>query len=69
MIERSVVDSNKQVAEIVRDYCLAVRSTLTADGRPPLVADGLELQQRLTLIEHRLERVAQKGDYLPPWSN
>ena len=65
-IERSVASSNEQVAGTVRDYCLAVRSALTADGRPPLVASGLELQQRLTLIEHSLERVGKKGDYLPP---
>ncbi len=65
-IERSVADSNEQVAETVRDYCLAVRSALTADGRPPLVTAGLELEQRLTLIEHSLERVAQTGDCLPP---
>jgi hypothetical protein len=61
-IERSVASSNEPVAETVRDYCLAVRSALTTDGRPPLVASGLELQQRLTLIEHSLERVAKKGD-------
>ena len=42
-IERSIAQSNEQVAETVRDYCLAVRSALTSDGRPPLVASGLEL--------------------------
>ncbi len=53
-IEHSVAGSNEQVAETVRDYCLAVRSALTANVRPPLVASGLELQQRLTLIEQKL---------------
>ncbi len=53
-MEHSVASSDEQVAETVRDYCLAVRSALTTDGRPPLVASGLELQQRLTLIEQKL---------------
>lgn len=43
-------------------YCLAVRSALTDDGRPPLEASGLKLRSRLTLIDGLLERVAQKGD-------
>ncbi len=53
-MEHSVASSDEQVAETVRDYCLAVRSALTTGGRPPLVASGLELQQRLTLIEQKL---------------
>jgi hypothetical protein len=61
-IERSVADGNDQVFKAVRGYCLAVRSALTADGHPPLEASGLKLQQRLTLIEQSLERVAKKGD-------
>ena len=46
----------------------AVRSALTADGRPPLDASGLKLHERLTLIEQSLERVDKKGDY-PPLSS
>lgn len=61
-IERSVADSDDSVSETVRGYCLAVRSALTDDGRPPLEASGLKLRSRLTLIEGSLERVAQKGD-------
>ena len=53
-IERSVASSNEQVAQTIRDYCQAVRSAITSDGRPPLVASGLDLQQRLTLIEQKL---------------
>ncbi len=64
-IERSIVDNNGQVPETIRDYCLAVRSALTADGRPPLDASGLKLHERLTLIEQSLERVAKKGDCPP----
>jgi len=61
-IERSVANSDNQVSETVRGYCLAVRSALTDDGRPPLEASGLKLRERLTLIKQSLERVAQKGD-------
>jgi hypothetical protein len=68
-IERSVADKDDQVSETVRDYCLAVRSALTADGRPPLDAPGLKLQERITLIEQSLERVAKKGDCPPPLSS
>jgi hypothetical protein len=49
-------------AQVVEDYCLAVRSALTDDGVPPLDASGVKLHQRLNLIEHSLGRVAQKGD-------
>ena len=34
-------------AEVIRGYCAAVRSALTDDGRPPLEASGLKLQDRL----------------------
>ncbi len=61
-IERSVASSDDLGSETVRGYCLAVRSALTDDGRPPLEASGLKLRSRLTLIEQSLERVAQKGD-------
>lgn len=68
-IERSVADNDDQVSETVRDYCLAVRGALTADGRPPLDASGLKLQERFTLIEQSLERVAKKGDCPSPSSS
>jgi len=67
-IERTVGQSNDSTSETIRDYCLAVRSALTADGRPPLDASGLKLHERLTLIEQSLERVDKKGDY-PPLSS
>jgi len=41
-IERSVAGSDDQISETVRDYCLAVGSALTHDGRPPLEASGLK---------------------------
>ncbi len=64
-IERSVGNSDEAVAQVVRGYCLAVRGSLTNDGRPPLDASGLKLQERLSLIEPRLERVAPKERGLP----
>lgn len=50
-IERSVNDSNEPDAKVTRGYCLAVRGSLTNNGRPPLDASGLKLQERLSLIE------------------
>ena len=47
-------------AEAIRGYCLAVRSSLTDDGRAPLDASGLKLQDRLTQISDSIARVEQK---------
>lgn len=49
-IEHSVSNDANIQTEVVQDYCLAVRSALTSDGRPPLDASGLQLQKRLTQI-------------------
>ncbi len=48
-IERSVASNDDPVPFTVQGYCLAVRSALTDDGRPPLEASGLKLHSRLTL--------------------
>jgi hypothetical protein len=45
------------MAAAVRGYCLAVRSALTDDGRPPLAAAGLRLRERLAAIRASLARV------------
>jgi hypothetical protein len=45
-IERRVETQPGAEAEVVRGYCSAVRSALTDDGRPPLEASGLKLQER-----------------------
>lgn len=51
-IERSVaISGDDPVSKTAKSYCLAVRSALTDDGRPPLEASGLKLRSRLTLIE------------------
>src|ERR1700681_2999080 len=44
-IERAAeAEEDDAEADLVQGYCAAVRSALTDDGRPPLVASGLRLQ-------------------------
>jgi hypothetical protein len=62
-IERAVEGRADPEAEVTRGYCLAVRSALTDDGRPPLCASGLKLHDRLSAIDASLGRLAEKGDY------
>jgi hypothetical protein len=64
-IERSVEGRQDAEAEAIRGSCLAVRSALTDDGRPPLAASGLKLQERLHAIHDSMERVAEKGGCRP----
>jgi hypothetical protein len=69
-IERQLEGRTDPTAQAVYDYCLAVRSALPDDGRPPLVAAGLRLHDRLTAIEASLGRVvaargAEKGAIRP----
>jgi hypothetical protein len=59
-IERQVEARTDAEAEITRGYCAAVRGALSDPGQPPLEAGGLQLQQRLSLIEASLNRVALK---------
>src|SRR5690242_6840038 len=47
-IERAVEKRNDAEAEAICGYCLAVRSALTDDGRPPLEAPGLKLHARIS---------------------
>lgn len=54
-------EANDSIKEVVEGYCQAVRAALTDDGYPPLNASGLTLQQRLSAIDHSLERVDRKG--------
>src|SRR5207302_5044174 len=41
-LERALEERRDQEAEAIRGYCLAVRSSLTDDGRAPLDASGLK---------------------------
>jgi hypothetical protein len=56
-IERSLEGRSDTDAEVTRGSCLAIRSALTDDGRPPLAAAGLKLKGRLEAVAASLERV------------
>lgn len=60
-IERSIVTREDQQAKAIRGYCLAVRSALADEGKPPLQLPGLLMHNRLTTIVASLERVTEKG--------
>jgi hypothetical protein len=62
-IERAIEDRKDTEAEAIRGYCLAVRSALTDDGKPPVEAPGLKLHERLSAIVASLTRVSDKGAY------
>ncbi len=59
-IERALEGRTDEEAEAVHGYCLAVRSALTDDRRPPLDADGLQWEERLRAIDDAITRVAEK---------
>jgi hypothetical protein len=59
-IERKVEGRTDAEAEVIRGYCAAVRSAPTDDGRPPLEASGLKLQDRLAKVADSLDRVGSK---------
>src|SRR5918998_780648 len=59
-IERAVEGRAGPQAGGTRGSCLAVRSALTDDGRPPLCASGLKLHKRLTAVAESIERVEAK---------
>jgi len=62
-IERAVEKRKDAEAQAIRGYCLAVRSSLTDDGRAPLEASGLKLYERISAIVASLARVSEKGAY------
>jgi hypothetical protein len=66
-IERALEGRDDDEARAIRGYCLAVRSALTDDGRPPLCASGLKLHDRLQAIRASLDRVAEKGGCPENW--
>jgi len=61
-IERQVEHREDPLAEVIQGYCAAVRSALTDDGRPPLDACGLKLEQRLSAVVASLDRLARRGE-------
>jgi hypothetical protein len=67
-LERSVAPREDAAHDVVRGYCVAVRSALADDGKPPLQLPGLLLHGRLQAIQASLDRVlAKRGDSLS-WS-
>jgi len=64
-IERAAEGQEDEEGEAVRGYCAAVRAALTDDGRPPLVASGLRLHERLEQIAASLDRVEAGMAELP----
>jgi hypothetical protein len=68
-IERELEERADEEGEIMRCYCASVRSAMTDDGRPPLEASGLKLQERLTAISQSLQRVSEKRGCRGNWKN
>jgi hypothetical protein len=66
-LERALEGRTDPEAMTIHGYCLAVRSALTDDGRPPLSAPGLRLHDRLQAIVDSIDRVAEKGGSRLPW--
>ena len=68
-IERSIATREDQQAKSIQGYCLAVRSALADDGKPPLLLGGLLMSERLKAIAASLERVEKKGGCQMSWSS
>jgi hypothetical protein len=66
-IERSVAKREDEEATTIQGYCLAVRSALADEGKPPLNLPGLMAHDRLIAITASLERVGQKRGCQPSW--
>src|SRR6266516_1967581 len=65
-IERALEERSTPENDAIRDYCLAVRASLTDDGRSPLEASGLRLQDRITQVSDSIARVEEKKDCHQP---
>ena len=68
-IERSLATREEPEAKTIGGYCLAVRSALSDQGKPPLLLPGLLMQERLSAIAASLERVEKKRGWEPSWSS
>jgi hypothetical protein len=62
-LERALEGRADDEAQAIRGYCLAVRSAITDDGRPPLSAPGIRLHDRLQSIVTSIDRVEEKGGF------
>ena len=65
-IERALEERSTLENDAIRDYCLAVRASLTDDGCSPLEASGLRLYDRLTQVSDSIARVQGKKDCRHP---
>ncbi len=64
-IERALEERKTPENEAIRGYCLAVRASLTDDGRSPLQASGLKLHDRITQVSDSIARIQEKKDCHP----
>jgi hypothetical protein len=56
-LERQAENSPSKEAQVVADYCLAIRTVMRDDGKYPLEPPGVQLYQKLQLIAASVERV------------
>jgi len=61
-IERALEERSTPENEAIRGSCLAVRASLTDDGRSPLQPSGLKLSDRITQVSTSIARVEEKKD-------
>jgi hypothetical protein len=61
-VERKVATRQTTAATVVRDYCLALRTVLRADGHYPLEPAGLTLWERLQQVKASLERALEQRE-------
>ena len=59
-VERKVVTRPTTVADVVRDYCLAVRPVMRAEGKSPLEPAGRHLWARLQQLKAALVRALEQ---------
>jgi hypothetical protein len=64
--DRQRQSQSEAEAQAARGDCLAVRSALTDDGRPPLAASGLKRKGRLEAIADSLARVQHVREAAAP---
>jgi len=64
-IERALEERTDEEAEARRGDCLAVRSSLTDDGRPPVWASGLLWHHRLSLLSTSISHGEEKRGAFP----
>jgi hypothetical protein len=58
-VERKAQESTGSEAQVVADYCLAIRTVMGDDGKYPLEPPGVKLYENLQLISNSIERANQ----------